>query len=50
MCYALVVGCSLDENTYLKGIKVTEEEKASISLEKGDFHGEWNYRIIPQIC
>ena len=46
----LVVGCSLDENTYLKGIKVTEEEKASISLEKGDFHGEWNYRIIPQVC
>jgi transposase len=46
----LIVRCGLDENAYSKGIKVTEEEKANISLEKGEFHGEWNYRIIPQIC
>ena len=45
----VVVRCGLDENMYSKGIKVTEEEKSNILLEKGEFHGEWNYRIIPQI-
>jgi hypothetical protein len=45
----LFVKCSLDENKYPKGIKVTESELANILLEKGDFRGDWNYKIIPQI-
>jgi hypothetical protein len=44
----LVVGCEIDENTYPKGIKISDEEMEKISITKSDFHGEWNYRIIPQ--
>jgi hypothetical protein len=45
----LVVKCSLDENKYPKGIKVTDDALAGISVEKAEFHGDWNYKIIPQI-
>jgi len=45
----LIVKCSLDENKYTKGKKVTETELANIILEKAEFHGDWNYKIIPNI-
>ena len=45
----LKVKCSLDENEYPKGKKVTESELANILLEKAEFRGDWNYKIIPQI-
>lgn len=45
----LIVKCSLDENKYSKGIKVTDSELADILLDKAEFHGDWNYKIIPQI-
>ena len=45
----LVVKCSLDENKYPKGIKVTDSELADVLLDKAEFHGDWNYKIIPQI-
>lgn len=38
----------LDENTYEKGIKVSDEELSAISIIKDKFHGEWNYKISPQ--
>jgi hypothetical protein len=38
----------LDENTYEKGIKVSDEELNAISITKDKFHGEWNYKISPQ--
>jgi len=44
----LKVYAGLDEHTYRKGIKVSDEELAAIKLHKEDFHGEWNYRIEPQ--
>ncbi|MDQ2949799.1 MAG: ISAzo13 family transposase [Acidobacteriota bacterium] len=43
----LDVQCRLDENTYLKGIKVSDRELAAINLEHDSFHGEWNYTISP---
>jgi hypothetical protein len=43
----LKVHCDLDLNEYPKGIKVTDKEMAAISLEKDEFHGEWNYQILP---
>jgi len=43
----LAVTCVLDEATYEKGIKVTDEEFATIRMNCADFHGEWNYTIIP---
>jgi len=45
----LNVQCRLDENTYQKGIKVTNEEMDSLNIERADFHGEWNYIIHPKI-
>ena len=44
----LKIQAGLDENTYEAGIKVTDEELASLSIERDSFHGEWNYRIKPQ--
>jgi Rhodopirellula transposase DDE domain len=43
----LNVHCCLDENKYLKCIKVSDREMASINLEHDSFHGEWNYTISP---
>ena len=43
----LKVRAQLDTNQYPKGIKVSDEELASIRLTRDDFHGEWNYTITP---
>ncbi len=43
----LIVKARLDENHYEKGIKISDEELATVNLEKDVFHGEWNYRIYP---
>lgn len=43
----LKIECELDMKNYEKGIKVSEEEFANLNLRKDDFHGEWNYTIIP---
>ena len=44
----LKIKAALDENRYEAGIKVTEDEMASLSIVPDSFHGEWNYRINPQ--
>jgi len=43
----LEVKARLDERHYEKGIKVTDEKLSAVNLKKDDFHGEWNYKIIP---
>lgn len=43
----LAVTCCLDEETYVKGLKVSESAFSSINLTRADFHGEWNYCINP---
>ncbi|MBN8453132.1 hypothetical protein, partial [Accumulibacter sp.] len=35
-------------NAYTSGIKVSDEELASLAIERDAFHGEWNYRLIPR--
>ena len=45
----LAVSCDLDQNSYPRGIKVSDREMAAINIERHDFHGEWNYTIRPQI-
>ena len=42
----LKVYCSLDENVYEKGIKVTQEEIDALDIRRDDFHGEWNYTLL----
>ena len=44
----LCIQCAIDPATYEKGIKITDEELATLRLVKDDFHGEWNYSILPQ--
>ena len=44
----LRINAELDTNTYKTGLKVTDEEFATIKLTKSKFHGEWNYTISPR--
>jgi hypothetical protein len=44
----LTVRCELDENSYPKGIKVTDKEFAKINIKRHEFHGEWNYTVRPR--
>ena len=45
----LTVRCELDTRTYPKGIKVTDEEMASLNIKGDAFHPEWNYTISPRV-
>jgi len=44
----LKVKCRLDTSQYQKGIKLSDKELEKIKLIKDKFHGEWNYKIIPE--
>jgi hypothetical protein len=44
----LRIRASLDSQTYPTGITVPDKEMAALNLEKSEFHGEWNYRILPR--
>ena len=44
----LRVKAELDANQYATGIKVTDEELASLRIRKAKFHGNWNYTILPR--
>jgi hypothetical protein len=43
----LKIQAELDIRLYPTGIKVTNQELKNIRLKKADFHGEWNYTILP---
>ena len=45
----LRIHAQLDEEAYPLGIKVSDEEMNQLSLERADFHGEWNYLIRPRV-
>lgn len=45
----LKIDAELDENIYEKGIKISDQQLAQISLIKDKFHGNWNYYITPQL-
>jgi DDE family transposase len=44
----LRINAELDTNTYKTGLKVTDEEFATIKITKSKFHGDWNYTISPR--
>jgi Rhodopirellula transposase DDE domain len=44
----LKVECALDPRTYQKGLKVSDQEMASLDITGDDFHPEWNYTINPR--
>ena len=43
----LMIQAELDENTYIKGIIVSDEALEKVNLKEDKFHGEWNYSIAP---
>ncbi len=43
----LKVRAELDSGLYPKGIKVTDDEFETIRIAREQFHGEWNYSILP---
>jgi hypothetical protein len=43
----LEIQAELDTNSYPKGIKVTDAQLEEVLLVKDEFHGEWNYSILP---
>ncbi len=44
----LTVRCELDENSYPKAIRVTDEEMAALNITTDAWHPEWNYTISPR--
>lgn len=44
----LRIKAGIDDNTYHKGIKVTDEELAALAIDRDAFHGEWNYKLSPR--
>ena len=43
----LAVRCELDTRSYPKGIRVSDEGMAALTIHRDPFHGEWNYTIKP---
>jgi hypothetical protein len=43
----LTVQCRLDERTYPKGKRISDQQMAHVNLVPEAFHGEWNYAIHP---
>jgi transposase len=44
----LKVHAEIDDRPYPAGIKVADVEMAQIRLRRDEFHGEWNYEIMPR--
>ena len=44
----LRVHAALDTNPYPTGVKVTEAEMDALSLERDEFQGDWNYKLVPR--
>jgi transposase len=45
----LRIQADLDRQTYQTGIHISEKDVEKLNLEKSEFHGEWNYRILPRL-
>ena len=45
----LSINSELDESAYTTGIKVSDEELSAVCITKNKFHGDWNYKISPNL-
>ena len=43
----LKIYAELDSGFYPIGIKVSDAELATLNLKRADFHGDWNYTLLP---
>lgn len=44
----LKIRCAADRGSYPTGQKVTDEELPSVNLQRDEYHGDWNYKILPR--
>ena len=44
----LQLQAELDTGIYPAGQKVSDQQMAAIRLRRDEFHGEWNYKILPR--
>jgi transposase len=44
----LKVACEIDDKRYETGIEITDEQWAELNIYQNEFHGEWNYKILPE--
>ena len=40
----------LDDQTYERGIDVTDDQLAEVNITRHAFHGDWNYTVIPSLA
>lgn len=45
----LTVRAEVDPSSYPPGLKVSDDEMASLRIEPASFHGEWNYALLPKV-
>jgi len=45
----LRIQAALDAGQYPTGVKVPDAEMEALRIERSDFHGDWNYTILPTI-
>jgi hypothetical protein len=43
----LKIRAELDRGQYPTGIKITDAQLASLNLKPDNFHGDWNYTVLP---
>lgn len=43
----LKIKAEIDPTEYNTGIKISDQEMATLNIIRDDFHGEWNYTIMP---
>jgi hypothetical protein len=43
----LKIRAELDDGHYPTGVVVSDTELAALNLKRADFHGEWNYKLLP---
>src|SRR5208283_433877 len=46
----LKVYAQLDDRQYEKGVKVSDEQLATINITRNPFHGDWNYTVTPSLA
>lgn len=44
----LKVACEIDDKQYETGIEITDEQLRELNICSNLFHGDWNYKILPQ--
>jgi len=43
----LTVHAQLDDASYPKGVKITDQQMAALPLQRHEFHSDWNYTLTP---